>query len=199
MTRYLLYALLITLGALFFTAWSCTRIADDRDRLSTNQRSLMARVDLYRTKDSLSVASVERLTLSKSEIEQYCSELVAKCEVLNIKIRRLQSASTTSTETKHNIVTQMRDSLVVRDSMIVGTMRCVDYDDWWLTFRGCERNGIFTAEIESRDTLTTIIYRIPRRFLFFKYGTKAIRQEVISSNPHTNIMYTEYIELKRSN
>jgi len=38
---------------------------------------------------------------------------------------------------------------------------------------------------------------LPRRFLFIRYGTKAIRQEMVSSNPHTQLVYTEYIEFTR--
>ena len=54
-----------------------------------------------------------------------------------------------------------------------------------------------SCRVVSVDTLQQIVHRVPRRFLFIRWGTKAIRQEVVSSNPHTNIVYTEYIELKR--
>ena len=54
----------------------------------------------------------------------------------------------------------------------------------------------FSAKIESVDTLQQVVHRIPKKFLFIKWGTKAIRQEVVSSNPHSKIVYTEYIELK---
>lgn len=37
--------------------------------------------------------------------------------------------------------------------------------------------------------------RVSQRFLFIRWGTKAIRQEVVSSNPHTRIVYTDYIKL----
>ena len=37
----------------------------------------------------------------------------------------------------------------------------------------------------------------PRRFLFIRWGTKALRQEIISSNPHTRIVYSEYIRIER--
>ncbi|MEG1673358.1 MAG: DUF6549 family protein, partial [Alistipes sp.] len=32
---------------------------------------------------------------------------------------------------------------------------------------------------------------------FFRYGVKAIKLDVVSKNPHSKIVYTEYIELKR--
>jgi len=68
-------------------------------RLSGNQRSLMEEVELYRTKDSLSAASVERLLLTKKEYEKYFSDQVKIIDNLNIKISRLQSVSETGMET----------------------------------------------------------------------------------------------------
>jgi hypothetical protein len=51
--------------------------------------------------------------------------------------------------------------------------------------------------VRTVDTLHQVIHRVPRKFLFIPYGTKAIRQEVWTSNPNTELVYTEYIELSR--
>lgn len=198
MTKYLNIALAVCLAALAISIKSCTKIKTDRNRLSDNQRSLFDEATFYRTKDSLSAASVERLTLSKSELEEYCGELVKTCETLNIKVRRLQSASTSATQTKYHIQTVLRDSLVVRDSLVIDTIQCMTYQDAWLTFTGCTADGShFDVDVASLDTLTTIAHRVPRRFWFIRYGCKAIRQEVIAKNPHSRITYTEYIEVER--
>lgn len=198
MKKYLIIALVVCIGALAISIKSCSNIKADRNRLSDNQRTQFEKAEYYRTKDSLSVASVERLTLSKKELEQYCEDLTATCKKLNIKVKRLQSASTSATDTKYDIQTVLRDSIVVRDSLVVDTMKCISYEDAWLTFSACTANGVnFDTKIESRDTLITIVHRVPRKFLFFRWGTKAIRQEVVSKNPHSNITYTEYIELTK--
>lgn len=198
MTKYLSIALVAAIVALLITIKCCTNIKADRARLSDNQRTLFEQANYYRTKDSLSVASVERLILSKDELKEYCGELAKTCQNLNIKVKRLQSASTSATETEYNIKTILRDSIVVRDSLIIDTLRCLTYKDAWLSFVGCTADGIsFDAKIQSRDTLFTIAHRVPRKFLFFRWGAKAIRQEVISKNPHSKITYTEYIELKK--
>ncbi|WP_353739197.1 DUF6549 family protein, partial [Muribaculum intestinale] len=52
-------------------------------------------------------------------------------------------------------------------------------------------------DVVSCDTIKQIIHRVPKKFWFIKWGCKAIRQEVVSTNPHTKITYTEYIELKK--
>ena len=58
------------------------------------------------------------------------------------------------------------------------------------------------GEIMSRytndvDTLRQAVHRIPRRFLFIRWGTKAHRQEIVSTNPHTRIVYAEYVKIER--
>ena len=62
---------------------------------------------------------------------------------------------------------------------------------------GAIRGEEVECKIESVDTLHQIVHRVPHRFWFIRYGTKAIRQEVVSSTPHTRIVYTEYIELPK--
>ena len=47
------------------------------------------------------------------------------------------------------------------------------------------------------DTLRQAVHRIPRRFLFIRWGTKALRQEIVSTNPHTRIVYAEYVKIER--
>ena len=44
----------------------------DRRRLEANQRSLLTDVEYYRTRDSLSAAGVERLTLTNREFRPSC-------------------------------------------------------------------------------------------------------------------------------
>lgn len=174
----------------------CRYYKGERDRLADNQRALLADVEFYRTNDSLSAASVERLTFSNREFEKYCRELKETITTLNLKIKRLQSVSQTATETEYQVKTQFRDSIVMLPGRI-DTLRCVNYRSDYLTLSGCIEGSQFSGLIESRDTIVQIVHRVPRRFWFIRFGTKAIRQEVISKNPYSKITYTEYIELKR--
>ena len=53
------------------------------------------------------------------------------------------------------------------------------------------------GEQPSADTLRQVVHRVPRRFLFIRWGTKALRQEIVSSNPHTRIIYSDYVKFER--
>ena len=193
MKRYILIIILVII--IFFLSRSLHRQRQENDRLSSNQTALFQDISYYRTRDSLSAASVERLTLTKKELEQNCEALARDIKDLKIKLKRVQSVSQASIETEHIIRTVVRDSLIVRDR--VDTLQCIDYHDNYLTLSGCIEHNHFSGHIMSRDTLLQVIHRVPHRWWFIKWGTKAVRQEIVSKNPHTHVVYSRYIELKK--
>ena len=193
MKRYILIIILVII--IFFLSRSLHRQRQENDRLSSNQTALFQDISYYRTRDSLSAASVERLTLTKKELEQNCEALARDIKDLKIKLKRVQSVSQASIETEHIIHTVVRDSLIVRDR--VDTLQCIDYHDNYLTLSGCIEHNHFSGHIMSRDTLLQVIHRVPHRWWFIKWGTKAVRQEIVSKNPHTHVVYSRYIEIRK--
>lgn len=169
---------------------------NEKERYKANQTALLSDVAYYKTENERNVASVRALTLTKNEIETYNKNLAERCDELEISLRRLISANITNMQTDYHLVGELRDSLVLRYNTI-DTLRCMDYDDNYLTFSACvDSAGMYVADIISRDTVTAIVHRIPRRFLFFKFGTKEVRQEVYCANPLTKIVTTQYVEKK---
>lgn len=80
---------------------------------------------------------------------------------------------------------------------IVDTARIFRWRDPWVTVEGLIAGDSVRCRVQSVDTLRQVVHRIPRRFLFIRWGTKALRQEIVSSNPHTRIVYTEYVRIER--
>jgi hypothetical protein len=189
-----LVLVIAALAALLSAVKMYVDVSNENRRLTNNQAALMQDVRYYRTRDSLSAAYVEVLTLRHREFERFYGELATEAKNLKIKIKRLESASRTATETVYQVVPQWRDSIIYRyGSNITDTVRCAAYSDAWLTFDICGNR----AHIAVTDTLVQLVHRVPRRFLFFRFGKKAVRKEVITKNPHTKIVYTEYIKLVR--
>lgn len=81
-----------------------------------------------------------------------------------------------------------------RDSMVM--LKCLELHTPYLDVSGCIDMGRFSGKIISRDTLDQAVHRVPHRFWFIKWGTKAIRQDIVCRNPYSQITYSEYIELK---
>ncbi len=177
--------------------WQLDKVKSENKRLANNQEALLTNVETYKTEAGKNAASVLLLKLSKSELEKYNKELTKTISDLKIKITRIQSAATTATSTEYSITTPVRDSIVYRDRLIPDTLKKIVYNDAWLNLDGTIDKDMFSGNIQSRDTLIQIVHRIPKKFLFFKWGIKAIRQEVTTKNPHSNIIFSQYLELKK--
>lgn len=195
MRKYVVIAVVILIGVITALSYSLKQEKVEVKRLTGNQRSLLDDVKLYRTKDSLSAASIERLQLTKKEYEKHFADQAKTIEGLNIQIKRLLSVSETGTETKYPINVPVKDSTVVRDSLI--TIKCIELHNPYLDMSGCIEADRFIGNIVSRDTLIQAVYRVPHQFWFIKWGTKAIRQEIVCKNPNSRIVYSQYIELKK--
>jgi hypothetical protein len=96
MNKYIAGIAAILAVLLTISVKSCRDSNKDCDRLSGNQTALMHKATAYRTKDSLSVISVQRLQLNVSELEDERGYLVATIKLLKIKPSRVQSLSTTA-------------------------------------------------------------------------------------------------------
>lgn len=195
MSKISLYAniaLVITVAILF--SW-LQNVRQEKNRLANNQEALLSDVNYYKTEAGNSAASVQMLELSKSELEKQCTDLTKTVQDLNIKVKRIQAAAQTATKTEVEIQTVVRDSIVYRDRPV--SLKVINWRDPWVSLNGVLDGENFSAKIESVDTLTHVVHRVPKKFLFFRYGVKAIKLDVVSKNPHSKIVFTEYIELKK--
>lgn len=185
-------ALLVSAGLLSF---AYIKEHSEKERFKANQTALLSQVEYWTTENEKSVAEVFKLSLTADELRNANKRLEDTASELSIKLKRMQSASTTATKTEVRIVTQIRDSIVYRDSVIT-PIKVFMWRDPWLSVSGAIESDSVRLSATSTDTLTTIVHKIPHKFLFIKWGCKAIKQTVISANPHSQITYNEYIEVK---
>ena len=176
------------------------RTGEDQDVLLHN-----GKVEIGQTQSGKPMASVSAMSLKPSSLAHNPDSLLAvTSKDLKIKPRRMVAAIRTSslaTADIHAAITP--DSIydeVNRDSNVLRfyhsyprSPQQVSWSDPWMSLRGTIRGDSFTARIESRDTLQMIIHRVPKKFLFFRYGTKGVRMEVVSQNPHTRLSYPKVI------
>lgn len=196
MNKYLCIACVI-LAVACASLWGVnSNLRQEKERLTGNQEALMDEVQYYQDEAGRNAASVQRLELSKAELEAYNGDLAQRIEDLNIKLKRVQSATTTATQTNVEIKTIIKDTIIYRDTGML-VLPAIKWQDPWVNVDGIIKpDSTVDLSIQSVDTLFQVVHRVPKKFLFIRYGTKAIRQEITSSNPHTKIVYSEYIELK---
>ena len=192
MSKYFYLTFFTLLSLFIISVKTCRSNKEEANRLAQNQNTLMTEIDYYIFRDSLHVASINQLILDQSEFKRYKSETAELIKDLEIKLKRVESTSKTVVKTEYKIQTTIKDSIVYKD-----TLKCFDYKNKHIDVAGCFSKDTVNLDIASRDTIVQVVHRIPRRFLFFNYGTKGIKQEILSLNPYTTIVYTEYIKLKK--
>ncbi|MBO5971433.1 MAG: hypothetical protein J6Q07_00295 [Alistipes sp.] len=168
-------------------------------RLKANMEALCDTIRLYRTALGHSAASARELRLTVRELRRERDEAVREIGALNIKLRRVTQYSR-SVALTHLCTTLPLEPQRDRscDSMAPAvTARVATWEDGHIAVRGTVREDSLTVEVRSIDTLRQVVHRIPRRFLGIPFGTKYLRQEITSSNPHTQLVYSEYIKVER--
>lgn len=192
-----LFLALLGIGELYLSEHN------EKVRTKNNQSVLLDSMKYYKSENGKNVASIGKLELKIDELKEYRENDAKIIDDLHLKIKRVESINSTASHTETNISSSVKDSIRTiylqgNDYIIYDTLRCIEYKDAYLSLNGCIVNDRqFEGLVISRDTLTQVVHRVPRKFLFIKYGTKAIRQEVFASNPNSFIDFAEFIELKR--
>ena len=187
MKKYLiLYAVLVTAALVV----ALRHFRSENRRLVQNQEALASDLTHYRTRV---------LRLRCAEFERLRTEDAAEIRRLGIRLRRLEATAKIAAATQTDLHAPLRDSVIRRDTAasVFDTLKTFRWHDPWVRIEGCIFHDSVRCRVSSVDTLRQVIHRIPRRFLFIRWGTKALRQEIVSSNPHTRIVYAEYIRIER--
>ena len=161
-------------------------------RLRNNNEALASEVKLYKDRHRNSAASVVALQLELDEYRAQHRRDIEQIRALGIKLRRVESVAKTALQSEVKLLAPRHDTIILHD-----TLSLFRWSDGWVDVEGAIRGKAVECRVRSIDTLRQVIHRVPYRRWFIRYGTKAIRQEITSSNPHTQIVYTEYIELPK--
>lgn len=198
MNRFLLlYALCTTL----LLVAGLRRHRSEVRRLRDNQAALVADIDSYRNRLGEECAATEALRLRCAEFERLRAEEAGRLRALGQRLRRLESYSKHALRTETETTAPLRPAAapVVPTTAVTHdpAERTFRWSDPWTEIEGHITRDSVRCHVRSHDTIRQTVYRIPHRFLFIRWGTKALRQEIASSNPHTHIVYTEHIRIER--
>jgi hypothetical protein len=199
-------SILITIGLgiviliVLLFSYSCE---NRRLRKNQSQLSTPVGVEIRTTADGKSIAETQALNMKVSELEASRDSLLKTVKILGVKNSRLLALAQAATQSEAKIKASMKDSIVYLPGKTdtlpgrVDTLRCMQWKDPWLTVDGCIRDGAFDGSVTNLDTLDIVAHRVPKRFLFFRFGCKAVRLDVVSHNPHTRLTGARYIRLER--
>lgn len=199
--------MLVSAGLALFAFIAYRNMKADRDRLRENQNILLHKgtVEIKQTNTGLSQASVPALTLRSSEFRQSGDTLLQVAKSAGIKSSRITEAATAAATTSVEFKTRVFQTIVhdtVRDTvprslttLLPSRQMQLSWNDSWVSLSGTITDSIFHGSITSVDTLDIIVHRVPKRFLFFRFGCKQVRMDVVSRNPHTQLTYARFLQL----
>lgn len=191
MLRNLFYGLLLLVAAGGWLESRCS-MAREKARLESNLLALDDSIHYYQNSLGEQVASVAALRLRCAEFEALRRADLEQIRQLGIRLKRAEAVARQVAQTRLEVRVPVRDTVYLHD-----TLRYFRWRDHWVEVEGEIADDSLHCRVASVDTLLQVVHRVPRRFLFIRWGTKAIRQEIISKNPHTQIVYSEYVDLER--
>lgn len=155
--------------------------ADKELREQFNQIALQyAPAECDTIRDSVKVITQKVLMMPPKEYKLTASDR-ALLQDINLKVNQ--------------VVADQRTSIFTSDSVKAEHVENIyRYSDTWIDFKLNTADSILTYK--ARDSLQTIIARqYKHRFLLWKWGTKGYQVKVINFNPHSTLLYNNYIQV----
>ena len=193
-------AVVALIALCIYFVYSTVNLREDNKRLKNNEIALTKDIEVYKTKAGHNAAKVRQLELTVSEFKQLCSDQEDELAELGIKIKRLESMTSTGTQTDAHGKTQLKDTVFVHKIDTVTIAENGKYFEWkdnWNSISGKIIGDNVECYYHGTDTLTVVAHRVPKKFLFIKWGTKYIDVDIVNKNPSTIITYNKTIKIKR--
>lgn len=217
-------ALLLLVGSWWIIQRQCSenrRLSESNRTLAEQNQALASRLNHSDHLVASQRLSIGRLRMTIGELEELRREDAERIRALGVGLRNVRTYTLTTTSTlldtllaaspqstveKGVRAERLADSLTserLADSLNSErladnlTDTTIHWRDPWVDLSLTPQpDGSTHLHLLCHDTLTQVVHRIPHRWWIFRWGTKALRQEIRSSNPHTKIVFSEYIEIE---
>lgn len=173
------------------------RLRSELERYRENTETLMSKAETFRVRDSLNAAKVGALELTLKEFRQYRAEDAALIKSLKARNHDLAAINSAQSQTIIELSSVPRDTVIVRDSIPIPAV-AVHCGDRWFDFDGVITEDSFSGTLRNRDSL--LLAETVRYGRFLWWRTKKVKERelsVLSKNPHTEIIGTEYVLIKK--
>lgn len=178
--RTILYATIavITLGVISKLVDKIQEQKAEIGRLDRNVSALSASEVHYKTKLGDAAVKRQALEMSQRELKKLNADLHKEIIALNVRVKDALSASRTITKT------------VIVETVKVDTINNIptaQYNDPWNTIRSETRGDSTKLSYVGNDSIVGVVSVKRKKFLFFRWGVKAIEYDLSNKNPKTKI------------
>ena len=197
LTHYMAIAVvLICLFCLFLL-----RVTSDlklsNTRLRNNAVTLNSTLNDERTQAGNLMTRMGILELEKKEIKEfYEKEVIDNLKDMKVRLKRLESFSATSIESKYVIETTLRDSVRLVD-MKLEPIKYIDYKSEFLDFYQVQAGDQVKTIVHKRDSLIQVVHQPFKKGFFLTRIFKKkppLEQKITSADPNSVIKYNLYIK-----
>ena len=192
MRKGLIIAVTILVVVVTVLSYLLDKERKESKRVSDNQTALITGLEYRRTKDSREIASAYVMKLDRDEYKRLYKQRGDTIKDMGYKLSRVKSEQEIKTETNHQIKVPIKDHTLPNNLITP----CFNYSSPFLDVTGCVIDSTLHAEIRMRADLQIIAHRVPKQWWFIKWGTKAVKVDVISKDKNCSITHNRYIELK---
>ena len=147
-------------------------------RLDRNVSALSASEVQYKTKLGDAAVKRQALEMSQKELKKTNADLHKQISALNVRVKDALSASRTITKT------------VIVETVKVDTINNIptaEYRDPWNTIRSEQLGDSAKLSYVGTDSIVGVVSVKRKKFLFFRWGVKAIEYDLSNKNPKTKI------------
>lgn len=178
--RTILYAtiVVITLGVISKLVDKIQEQRAEIGRLDRNVSALSASEVQYKTKLGDAAVKRQALEMSQKELKKANADLHKEISALNARVKDALSASRTITKT------------VIVETVKVDTINNIptaQYSDPWNTIRSEQRGDSAKLSYIGNDSIVGVVSVKRKKFLFFRWGVKAVEYDLSNKNPKTKI------------
>lgn len=181
------FAVMVVIGVISKLVDTIRKQGAEIGRLERNVEAMNDVQIEYKTK--LGDAAVKRkaLEMSHKELKKTNADLYKEVDALNVRLKDALSATRTVTKT---VIKE-----VVRTDTVAGEL-IAEYRDAWNTIQARVKRDSTELSYQGMDTITGVITVRRKKFLFFRWGVKAIEHDISNKNPKSKIDIDIAVKLK---
>lgn len=179
--------LVIVLGTISKLVDKIKEQAVELERRERTVTALQAAEQTYLTKLGDAAAKRQVLELSEKKLRKSNADLHEEIKALNIRVKDALSATKTTTKT------------IIDERVRVDTVNNViqaEYKDAWNTVRSEQMGDSARLYYEGRDSIVGVVSIRKKRFLFFRWGVKAVEYDISNKNPKTKVSIDIAVKFK---
>lgn len=172
-------------------------LSAEKDRLKGNTNSLLSDIKRLQIDSTTMAVDTKVLRLTIGELEDNRAEDLEHIRKLGVRVKSLQALAKHEVEVNAPIQAEVKDSVIIRDTITV-QVKTITMDTPYLQVTGVIENNQLTGNIHLPVNLHQAVWvEHKHRFLWWRWGVKAIHQTISSDNPHVEIKYSQYITIQK--